>query len=105
MIKLELNDKGLVSSINQDTDPDWITLYQTKTGKLPAVPKSLLSLVNNYVEGQPISQTIQVIPISGQQWSLLNKKQKRFLLELVEWLGGNADDYCRLWMSMLPRGR
>jgi len=98
-IKVKLNNKGLVEDIEkQEVDSDWIT-----DKKLPVLPDIFLPVVSNYTIGSPISKDIRVSPISGQQWSNLTHNERGKLLELVEWLGESAEEYCRKWQSLLPR--
>ena len=64
------------------------------------IPEHLLPLVNNH-KGI-VKQGIEVIPCSGQQWNRMSSKERSELLELVEFTGGNRDDYIRHFQSMVP---
>ncbi len=86
-----------------EASQDWITKYQTEKKVLPSLPRHLLPVVNKYVKGSPISKDIEVIAVSPQHWQKLTSNQKAELLELVEWNGGNADDYLGYMQSMLPK--
>ena len=95
-ISVETNEKGLVKRIAKSDKSSWLDSPQ----KLPDV---FLPLVLNYTKGQAISKDIEVIPISGQKWGELTQGEKEQLLELVEYTGVRAEDYCRHWESMLPK--
>ena len=96
-----MNDKGRVRAIDKDAQPTWID-ENTVGGILPKLPKWLLPIINNYVKGTPITKSIEVIPCSGQYWNELNFRQQGKLLELVEWTGGDADQYVRDFEKMYP---
>ena len=102
-VKIDTNYK--VEDITRDKITlDWIETYKSENlNKLPSSPAFLLPLINNYVQGQPISKDIVVIPISGQQWQEMTAHQRNELLELVEFTGGDADDYMKLVQSQYPK--
>ena len=97
-ITIRRDEKGLVNYIDKSAAPGWLDV-----GKPPTLPGSFQPIVHNYTNGQPVSKDIKVIPISGQQWLNLTQNEQEQLLELVEWLGVTAEDYCRQFQSMLPR--
>lgn len=99
-IGVKLNSDGLVEDVQRVEKPTWIEEYQTENAKLPSIPDILKSLILGDVKD--ISK-IQIIPISGQKWHNLTQNEKNQLLELVEYTGQSAEDYCRLWQSQLPR--
>ena len=101
MIKVTMNDKGRVRAIDKDAQPTWI-VENTVGGILPKLPKWMLPVVINYQKGTPITKQLQVIPSSGQYWTELNFRQQGKLLELVEWTGGDADQYVHDFESMYP---
>ena len=101
MIKVTMNDKGRVRAIDKDAQPTWIA-ENTVAGVFPRLPKWVLPVVNNYVKGMPITKSIEVIPSSGQYWNELNFRQQGKVLELVEWTGGDADQYVRDFEKMYP---
>ena len=101
MIKVTMNDKGRVRVIDKDAQPTWI-VENTVAGVLPRLPKWMLPVTIGYRQGMPITKQIEVIPCSGQYWNELNFRQQGKLLELVEWLGGDADQYVRDFEKMLP---
>ena len=103
-LKVKLDSRYRVEDIERGTTPDWIDSYKlANQNKLPPLPGFLSPLVNNYTEGQPISKDIVVIPISGQQWQALTASERAELLELVEFTGKDAGDYCREFQSHFPR--
>ena len=93
-IKLTLNSKGLVDRIERTDETTWLNLEK------PTVPDVLLPLTHNT---KAVTQDIKVIPVSGQQWQNLTQNEKEELLELVEVTGVRAEDYVRLFQSMLPK--
>ena len=81
---------------------NWIVDYQHRyEGRLPLLPEYLLPIAIGYTQGQPISKSIQVRPASAQLWNKLSRSQQKELLQLVEWLGQDQQDYLngmkRLW--------
>lgn len=96
-----MNDKGRVKVIDKDAQPTWIA-EKSVGGKLPVLPEWMLPVVINYQKGTPITKSIEVIPSSGQYWNELKANQQAKVLELVEWLGGDADQYVRDFEKMLP---
>ena len=101
MIKVQVNDKGRVKVIDHDAQPTWVA-ENTIGGVFPKLPKWMLPVVNNYVKGTPITKQMEIIPCSGQYWNELNFRQQGKLLELVEWLNGDADQYVRDFEAMYP---
>lgn len=99
-LEAKLKSDGLVDDIQRSEKPTWIEEYQTKNAKLPSIPDVFKPLVVG--DAKDISK-VQIIPISGQHWSNLTCNEKNHLLELVEYTGQSAEDYCRLWQSQLPR--
>ena len=108
-LNVKLNDTYRVQDIERDkVKPDWVeseTVKGTTPDKnvLPILPSFLLPLVNGYTQGEPISKDIVVIPISGQQWQAMMADERNKLLELVEFTGKDAGDYCREFQSHFPR--
>ena len=104
-LNVKINTNYKVEDITRDkVTPDWIDAYKLDNlNKLPPLPAFLLPLVNGYVKGQFISKDIQVLPISGQQWQAMTAHQRNELLELVEFTGGDADDYMKLVQSQYPK--
>lgn len=102
-IEVKLKPDGLVEDIQRSEKLDWIAAYREKVAKNPVLPDVFLPVVNKYEKGEPISQDIEVIPISGQQWHNLTQSEKNQLLELIEFTGQSAEEYTRSWQIMLPR--
>ena len=104
-LKTKQNEKNRVEYIERiDGELNWIESYKSKHGKKPPpLPNYMLPLVNLYIKGTPITEGIQVIPISGQQWTLLTANEKAELLELVEFTGKDAGDYVRNFEAMFPK--
>ena len=103
-ITIRLNDKGLVRDIEKDDSKwDWIETARQLKLQLPPLPRGLEPLVNRYKPGDAITKDMEIIPPSGQFWSQLTDTEKTKLLELIEWTGQSAEEYCRHFQSMLPR--
>ena len=101
MIKVTMNDRGRVKAIDKDAQPTWIEA-NTVGNKPPPVPNWMLPVIINYKKESPIDNNIEVIPCSGQYWNELKAPQQAKILELVEWLGGSADEYVRDFEKMFP---
>ena len=102
-LKVRMSSTGKVDAIEDDTQPTWVEGYQALNLKLPPLLNWMLPVVNNYTKDARVSQDIEVIPCSGQYWQGLRSDQKAELLELVEWLGGNADEFVRNFEAMYPK--
>ena len=83
---------------------NWIDAYERRYGKLPPVPDYLHPLVQNYSPGEPVSKEIQLITASTQLRRNLRGRRWKELLELVEWLGQNPQEYEERVQSMAPPG-
>jgi len=102
--KIKIDNRGRVESIDREEDTlNWIDSYHKSKNKLPPLPNYLSPVVNNCVAGNPLSKDIEVITPSGQYWHSLTTDQKVKLLELVEYLEGEADDYIKEMESMFPQ--
>ena len=83
---------------------NWIDAYKNRHGKLPPVPDYLLPVVKNYSPGEPVSKQIQLITASAQLRRNLRGRRWKQLLELVEWLGQDTQEYEERVQSMAPPG-
>tara|TARA_Y100000310_G_C20236889_1_gene602786 strand:- start:85 stop:462 length:378 start_codon:yes stop_codon:yes gene_type:complete len=104
-----MNDRHKVEAIERDEgNPSWI-----ETIPAPNVPKWMFAVLNikdgqrsrslgNSNESIVVSNQLEVTPLSGQWWNSLRINQKAEILELVEWLGDNADDYVASSEAMYP---
>jgi len=100
-ITVKLKEDGRVDCIER-TDGNWIDKGKDKDGKLPSLPEYLNPFVNKY-QGV-VSIDMEIIAPSGQQWNqVLTGKQRNELLELVEWVGDDADEYTERMISMWPK--
>lgn len=115
-LKVRMNDKGRVEAIERDDKtPNWITKYQqANQQKLPPLPKWLYPVLNirdekgyrtltNDTGSYFISKALEVTPFSGQWWNSLRDDRKAEVLELVEWLGGDANEYVNSSEIMYPK--
>jgi hypothetical protein len=82
---------------------NWIISYESRNKKLPAIPEYLLSVVQKYEIGSPLTKEIEIINMSGQFWNNLLPSQREELKQLVEWLDMNWDDYLEQMKRMLPK--
>ncbi len=71
--------------------------------KLPVLPDSLLPLVIGGKKGQKVSKDMEIISCSNQYWQSLSANEQTNLLDLIEWIGGNRDEYIRKMRAVLPR--
>ncbi len=92
-LSVKMGNDGRVESISRD-----YSLTEVKS----SIPDYLKPLIYNYKEGETLEKGRKIIPVSGQYWSSLNLNQRAELLELVERLGGDADEYVRSFESMYP---
>jgi len=78
------------------TPSNWIDSYYATNHVYPVVPDWLLPLFEYELSsGDRIRPGLTIIRASLQYWNLRSPSQKQQILETVEWLGGNANDY--LW--------
>lgn len=114
-LKVRLNDKFRVEDIERDDKSlSWIEKHQLgNQNKLPVLPKRLHQLCNirdekgyrslhNSKEDLLVSDKLEVIPISGQQWQAMTNNERAELLELVEFTGKDPTDYVRSFEVMYP---
>lgn len=72
---------------------NWIEAHHLQYGNYPILPKGVARHVNNYIENTPVSQDIELVPISLQQWKQTPAQHQRMYRELADWLHKYADDY------------
>jgi hypothetical protein len=72
---------------------NWIEAYYLKHRKYPILPKGVARHVNKYIENTPVSQDIELVGVSLQQWRQTSSKDQRKYRELAEWLHECPDDY------------
>ena len=100
-LKIKIKD-GRVDEIERDDlKQNWI---EKKGGKVP-LPGWMIPLALNYVEDEDIdvSVDLKVLYPSGQFWSSLRSDQRGELIELVEWLLQDVDDFIRKMEQMYPK--
>lgn len=68
---------GKRKSFKYKESTNWITAYQLDTRKLPPVTEYFLPLVQRYIQGDPITKDIELIPMGGQFWNNLTSQPKR----------------------------
>lgn len=69
---------------------------------LPVLPDSLLPMVLHLKKGEKVSKDMEIIACSNQYWQTLSDDEQSKILELVEWLGGNRNEYIRKMKAILP---
>ena len=111
-LKVKLDKNYKVEDIERDDkSPSWVEKHPQKS---PPIPKWMYQILNirdekgysslhQSQEDLLVSNKLEVIPVSGQQWQAMNTNQRNELLELVEFTGQDAGDYCRLFQSMYPK--
>jgi len=95
--------EGIYRIYKEKASHSWILNYELEHGKLPTIPDYLLAIVPTYKKGEPISQGLEVINMSGQFWNNLSPSQKQELKQMLEWLGIDPDDYIWQMQRMLPK--
>ena len=80
---------------------NWIDDYKTEFKKLPKVPDWLRPVLE--FPADEISPELKITNSSGQYWAGLTGKRKTQLLELIDWLGGDSEDYLEQMRVMLPK--
>jgi len=82
---------------DENTGPkNWIDKHQARYGKLPIIPKRIGVLFEDYSPRMRVLKKLRLkkAPPSMQYWKqvLLPSERKKFL-ELLQWLGQDAEDY------------
>lgn len=95
--------EGAYQLLRKHAPLNWIEKHLILHGKLPILPKYLQPLVNNYTDGEPISQDIEPITPSGQIWNSMFHSQRKEWEELVRWLGKDPQDLIDHMKMMLPK--
>ena len=80
---------------------NWIDAYKARFGVLPQVPKSFLPLVDNYIDGEPISKKIKW-KTNLQYWRGLTGDNRERFFQLIDWLGGDRYDYLQHMLDTAP---
>lgn len=80
---------------------NWIEKHQVDYDKPPPVPGWMKPVLEE--PASLINPNIKLIPMSGQYWYGLIPDQQERLLETVEWLGGDRDEYVGLMQKMIPK--
>ena len=75
--------EGIYRKENTIARGNWITYYELRNGKFPPIPDYLLSVVQRYGKGSPITKDIELCPMSGQFWNNLLPSQREELKQLV----------------------
>jgi hypothetical protein len=85
----------------------WIIDCETKTGRLPMLPESLLHLVKKYTLGHPISKNIELdLRPSLQAWNRLTPDNRERFLQILDWKGLDRFDFLqRLKDTAPPSGK
>lgn len=79
--------------IEQSKKPtNWIDDHRLKQGELPLIPDWLAPIVIGYSQGIRVSKEMK-LSHSPPYWDNLKPSQRKQLLQLVEWLGQDKDDY------------
>ncbi len=89
------------SEVNKTPSLNWIEAYKAKWGELPLIPDWLSKLVKGYFPGQKVSKEMK-LNYSPPYWCSLLPSQQKQVLELVEWLGQDPDDYEELIRRHIP---
>jgi hypothetical protein len=87
------------------SNDNWIIAHKAKTGKFPAIPNSLLDLVDEYIKGQPISKNIKLKERpSHQQWGRLTLENRERFLQIMDWKGLDRHDFLQHMKDTRPPG-
>jgi len=115
-IKVKLSQNYRVEEIERDDKSlSWIEKHQQdNSGKFPLIPKRLYPLLNirdgqgyrslhQSKEDLLVSDKLEVIPVSGQQWQAMTNNERAELLELVQFTGQDVGDYIRGFEVLNPK--
>jgi len=80
---------------------NWIDDYLHKHGELPLIPDWLAPIVKGYLQGMSVSKEMK-LSHSPPYWDSLKPSQRKKVLQLVEWLGQDPDDYEELIKRHIP---
>lgn len=81
------------NTAQQQAPSNWISEYERQHVDLPPIPEFLACLVLNYKAGDKVSKEMKLIPPGMQFLRGLLPSQENKLLQLVEWLGQDPEDY------------
>lgn len=102
--KSELNKFGgevkpatQISSISQ---VNWVEDYEAEHRELPLIPDFMAPLVKDYTPRAKVSKGME-LKYSPPYWDNLKPSQQKQMLQLVEWMGQDKDDY----IDMINRHR
>ena len=88
-----------------ESNDNWIVAHKAKTGKFPVIPSSLLTLVDKYTTGKPISKDIKLKERpSLQAWGRLTPENKERFLQIMDWLGLDRYDFMQNIEDSRPPG-
>jgi hypothetical protein len=82
--------------------PNWIDSYYACYGELPLIPTWMAPLIAGYSAGMRVHQGITVGVPSIQFWNGLLPSQQEQVLQLIDWLGQNREDWLWLMRAMIP---
>lgn len=87
----DFNEKQGLGKVSESEN--WIDDYFGKHGEeLPFIPDWLAPIVIGYSQGMRVSKEIK-LGYSPPYWDNLKPSQRKQVLQLVEWLGQDKDDY------------
>ena len=84
---------------------NWIDDHRLKHNELPPIPDFMAPLVVDYLPGARVSKEMKLkkAPPSAQFWCQeLLPSQRDKVLQLVEWLGQNREDYQEMIKRHIP---
>ncbi len=80
---------------------NWIDIHRLKHGELPLIPEFIVPLVKDFTPGAKVSKGIE-LNYSPPYWDNLKPSQRKQILQLVEWLGQDKDDYIDMINRLRP---
>jgi hypothetical protein len=101
-LKQELEKQGLQQI---EKLVNWIDDHRLKHNELPLIPDFMAPMVEDYLPGARVSKGMKLkkAPPSAQFWCQeLLPSQRDKVLQLVEWLGQNREDYQEMIKRHIP---
>jgi len=94
-----------MAEVSKTPPTNWIDDWEKQYGELPPIPDFMARLVEDYLPGARVSKGMKLkeAPPSAQFWNheLLHSQRDK-VLQLVEWLGQNREDYQEMIKRYIP---
>lgn len=91
-----------IKTKKEDSSTNWIEVYMNKhKGRLPLIPEFMLQVVKDKTTKR-VSKNMELSIPSLQWWNRLLCSQKEQILQTIDWLGQNRQDYLERINRLIP---